>query len=123
MDIEWRYWPLSAPHFGGAHESFVRSTKPVLLRAIDIKGASSNHAKEEVFQTQLYEVARLLNICPLTFVSSDVEDDRAIKPDDLLGRLPTTDTIGRYNDALPVHRYRHVQKLMDLFWDLWVKTY
>ena len=35
--ITWKSQPPNAPHFGGAHESPVRSTKLALYRALDIE--------------------------------------------------------------------------------------
>ena len=38
-NIDWRFQPPRAPHFGGAHESFVRSTKRALYRVLEIEKA------------------------------------------------------------------------------------
>ena len=35
--MTWKFQPPNAPHFGGAHESLVRSTKPALYRALELQ--------------------------------------------------------------------------------------
>ena len=67
--MDWKFQPPSAPHFGGAHESMVRSTKLALYRVLGLEGASARHPTEEVLRTLLHEVASLLNSRPLTYVS------------------------------------------------------
>ena len=124
--IRWKFQPPSAPHFGGAHESLVRSTKLALYRALDIEKKGLRLPTEEMLRTLLFEVAGLLNSRPLTYSSSDPEDLRPLTPNDLLNRPPISHrpTSGTVTDsALPRERFRYVQKLCNLFWDLWTKQY
>ena len=37
------------PHFGGAHESLVKSTNRTLYNALEIEGNSQRHPTEDVF--------------------------------------------------------------------------
>ena len=62
----------------------------------------------------------------MTYTSSDPEDLRPLTPNDLLNRPPiargptsTTQT----DTALPNERFKYVQKVCNLFWDLWIKRY
>ena len=68
----------------------VRYTKLALYRVLGLEGACARHPTE-VLRTLLHEAASLLNSRPLTYVSSDVKDDRALTPNDLLGKPPTAD--------------------------------
>lgn len=116
--------PPSAPHFGGAHESLVRTTKLALYRALGVEEVKSRYPTDEVLRTLLWEVAALLNSRPLTYVSSDVGDARILTPNDFLGKSPLADTTQEpFEDALPAERYRYTQRLANLFWDHWIKLY
>ena len=86
--IRWKFQPPSAPHFGGAHDSLVRSTKLALYRALDIEKKGLRLPNEEMLRTLLFEVAGLLNSRPLTNNSSDPEDLRPLTTNDLLNRPP-----------------------------------
>ena len=56
------------------------------------------------------------------YVSSDPKDPRALTPNDFLNRAPTSDCPpGSFTDALPRERYQYVQKMVNLFWDMWKK--
>ena len=124
--MRWKFQPPSSPHFAGAHESLVRSTKLALYRALDIEKKGLRLPIEEMLRTLLFEVACLLNSRPLTYNSSDPEDLRPLTPNDLLNRPPISQkpTSGTATDsALPRERFRYVQRLCNLFWDLWTKQY
>ena len=120
----WKFQPPSAPHFGGAHESLMTSTKLALYRALELEKKGLRYPTEEMLRTLLFEVAGLLNSRPLTYTSSDPEDLRSLTPNDLLNRPPishrpasTTQT----DTTVPKERFKYVQKLSNLFWDLWIK--
>ena len=69
--IDWRFQPPRAPHFGGAHESLVRSTKKALYRALDLEKAGLRYPSDEMLRTLLAEIGGLLNSRPLTYASTD----------------------------------------------------
>jgi hypothetical protein len=122
--IDWNFQPPRTPHFGGAHESLVKSTKRALYNALEIEGKSLRHPTEDVLRTLLYEVAGLLNTRPLTYVSSDPEDFRPLTPNDFLNRSPTAfPPAGCFDDASPREHYRYLQRLLNLFWDIWRSGY
>ncbi|XP_045033912.1 uncharacterized protein LOC116935697 [Daphnia magna] len=72
--MEWKFQPPRTPHFGGAHESLVKSTKRALYRALDSEKLKLQYPSEETLRTLLYEVAGLLNGRPLTAASNDPAD-------------------------------------------------
>ena len=124
--MTWKFQPPSAPHFGGAHESLVRSTKLALYRALDLEKKGLRYPTEEMLRTLLFEVAGLLNSRPLTYTSSDPEDLRPLTPNDILNRPPTAygpTSATETDTALPKERFKYVQRLCNLFWDLWIKRY
>ena len=84
--VTWNFQPPRAPHFGGAHESLVRSTKLALYRALDIEKKRNRYTSEEVLRTLFAEVISILNSRTLGYMSSDPKD--LLTPNDLLNRPP-----------------------------------
>ena len=120
LGIEWFFQPAQTPHFGGAHESLVRSVKNALYAALDMEKAVVRTPSDEILRTLIFEVSGLLNSRPLTYTSSDPDDFRPLTPNDFLNRAPIADLpAGDFRQALPRDHYRYVQKMTDLFWDLW----
>ena len=122
--IEWTFQPPRAPHFGGAHESLVKSTKRALYRALDEEKGKFRHPTEDLLKTLLFEVAGLLNTRPLTYTSSDPTDFRPLTPNDFMNRPPVADVpAGEFDSSLPRDHYRYVQKMLNIFWDMWKSSY
>ncbi|XP_046632671.1 uncharacterized protein LOC124312218 [Daphnia pulicaria] len=124
VNIKWTFQPARTPHFGGTHESLVRSTKRALYNALEQEGDKFRYPTEDLFRTLLYEVAGLLNTRPLTYASSDPEDFRPLTPNDFLNRPPTSyPPAGSFDDASPREHYRYLQRVLNLFWSMWKTTY
>lgn len=122
--IEWKFQPPSAPHFGGAHESLVKSAKRALYEALDQEAKKHRYPSEETMRTLLFEVAGLLNTRPLTQLSPDPSDPRPLTPNDLLNRPSTSHfPTGSFKDALPSEHYRCLRRAVNIFWDLWKGPY
>lgn len=68
-NIDWRFQPPRASHFGGAHGSLVRSTKRALYRVLEIEKAGLRYPTDEMLRTLLAEVGGMLNARPLTLLA------------------------------------------------------
>ncbi|KZS18189.1 Uncharacterized protein APZ42_015704 [Daphnia magna] len=122
--IKWTFQPPRTPHFGGDHESLVKSTKRALYNALEQEKRDFRYPTEDLLRTLLYEVAGLLNTRPLTYARSDPSDFRPLTPNDFLNRAPTAyPPAGLYSEAQPRDHYRYLQRALNLFWDIWKTVY
>ena len=122
--IDWCFQPARTPHFGGAHESLVRSTKRALYAALKQEKDVLRHPTEATMQTLLFEIAGLLNSRPLTYASSDPDDFRPLTPNDFMNRPPTAHVpAGNFDDADPRQQFRYSQRAINIFWGIWRSNY
>ncbi|KFD60962.1 hypothetical protein M514_26860 [Trichuris suis] len=122
--IRWKFQPANAAHFGGVHESLVKSTKRALYRMLASSNTDLHLLTEDVLRTLLFEVAGLLNSRPITYASSDPQDFRPLTPNDLMNR-PSIAHVpeGNFNRPSMRQRYKQVERLSTLFSELWKKYY
>ena len=52
--FKWVFQPPASPHFGGAHESLVKSAKKALNRMLDVEKLKFRYPSNRVFQTLLF---------------------------------------------------------------------
>ena len=78
-EIEWKFRPPSAPHFGGALGRLVQCTKKTLKAIVEDRIVS-----KEVLRTALVEAEGILNSRPITHVTSDAGDIEALTPNHFL---------------------------------------
>ena len=119
--VNWRFSPPSAPHFGGAWESLVKSAKAALRVVL-----GSTTVKEEVLRTVLAEVTAILNARPLTHLSVDPEDESPLTPNHfLLGRAHPHIPPDVFDEEgqLSHKRWRQAQELIARFWRRWMLEY
>ena len=77
--IEWNFNPANAPHRGGAWERIIGIFKKHLTAAL-----LGDTPKYDTFSTTITEIESIMNRRPLTQVSTDSRDSKAITPMDLL---------------------------------------
>ena len=120
-EIEWKFEPPSAPHFGGAWERLVQCTKKTMKAILADKAVS-----KEVLRTALVEAEGILNSRPITHVSNDAGDIEALTPNHflLLRANPS------YEDAEVSDReinstkmWQQSQALASFFWRRFTKEY
>jgi hypothetical protein len=119
--VNWRFSPPSAPHFGGAWESLVKSAKGALRVVL-----GSTTVNEEVLRTVLAEVTAIINARPLTRLSVDPEDESPLTPNHfLLGRAHPHIPPDVFDEEGPLlhKRWRQAQELIARFWRRWMLEY
>ena len=84
--VDWHFIPKRAPWYGGFWERLIGLTKTVLKKVL-----GRTHVNLSSLQTIVVEIEAVLNDRPLTYVSSDVEDEEPLTPAHLLyGRRITS---------------------------------
>ena len=122
QNIEWRFNPPTASHFGGAWERQIRTIRKILGALL---GQHAQHAlDDDGLHTLICEVESILNSRPLTSVSTDPTDFDPITPNHLLlfrgGHTPP----GVFTaDDVYTKRWRKIQYLADSFWKRWRSQY
>ena len=117
--VIWHFNPPAAPHFGGAHESLVKSAKLAIYAVLQ-----NCDGNDEELQTCFTIAEDLLNSRPLTYQSAHPADDVPLTPNHFLhgqagGRFaPNTDATGPL-----MQRWRQVQDIMERFWQRWMREW
>lgn len=78
--IKWALNPPLGPHFGGIHESIVKSMKRALPKTFE-----NILLNDEELQTVISNVEAFLNTRPLTYSSSDPQDPVPLTPGHFIG--------------------------------------
>ena len=119
--IQWHFNPPLAPHFGGAHESMIKSAK----KAINAILGNADITDEELI-TAVTGAEGLINSRPLTYQSANPADDVPLMPNHFLhGQIggqfaPTSADETQYN---PRKRWRRIQELVRHFWHRWLREW
>lgn len=119
-EIEWEFNPPAASHMGGVWERQIRTVRNALNTTL-----RNQVLDDERLETLFAEVENVINSRPLTHVSEDPSDLKALTPNDLLrpghgftgppGEFSRLDAYGK--------RWRHVQHLVNEFWRRWLREY
>lgn len=114
----WRFIPPAAPHFGGIYERKVQSVKRGLNVAL-----SELFPSEETFTTAISHVINIINNTPISEISTDATEARALTPNDLiLGRNNSTAVnVENLNLKLDRNSWKTSHAIADRFWVRWVK--
>ena len=121
-NIEWKFIPPRAPHFGGLWEAAVKSTKTHLKRIV-----GSVKLTFEELTTVLTQIEACLNSRPLTPFSNDDDGIEVLTPGHfLIGRplqaLPD-DSLTHTNNLSSLRRWKLCQALVAHFWRRWSREY
>ncbi|XP_018373216.1 PREDICTED: uncharacterized protein LOC108767714 [Trachymyrmex cornetzi] len=119
--MNWHFIPARSPHFGGIWEAAVRSMKLHLKRTI---GETSFTIAE--MTTILPQIEAVLNSRPLTPVSDDPNDMRALTP----GHFLIGENLQGYTEqelkGVPdnrLSRWQRVEQVRQHLWSRWQKEY
>jgi len=122
--IKWIFQPPSAPHWGGVHESLVKSVKRTLYRTLTDISSRNRYLKEDEFRTLMADITGFLNSRPLTYESSDVDDFRALTPNHfLLQRASASAPPGEFSIPNQRDHFKFIQHVSNLVWSRWIKEY
>lgn len=120
-EIEWHFLPPASPHMAGSHERLILDVKKLLKTML-----KEAHPTEEVLRTFLCEVTGIMNSRPITVVSVDPEDLRALTPNDLLN-IPCVvgqSITGLYDESAKYRKsWEQAQQLSRTFWNRWKIEY
>lgn len=119
--IEWHFIPPASPHFGGLWESAVKSTKHHLRRVIGEHKLSASELR-----TLLCQIEACVNSRPLTTMSNEPDELRALTPAHFLIGRPinlTPEPITIEENTGMLKRWKLVQQLHQIFWRRWNKEY
>lgn len=117
----WHFNPPSAPHFGGLWEASVKSVKYHLKRSF-----MNTILTFEELTTALATIEACLNSRPLTTISSDPQNPRALTPAHfLVGQELTAIPEPSREDAVlsRLDRWKFTQRITTDFWKRWSREY
>ena len=129
LNVEWKFIPVNAPHFGGAWERMVGLTKNALKKVLGRSLISSIE-----LTTVLCEVESMINDRPLTYVSDDICDDPLTPSHLIFGRrIRALGNAGIDLDLLTdpdfcnrdmfTKRNLRVRKILSDCWNQWQSEY
>ena len=132
--VNWQFIPKRAPWFGGFWERLIGLTKNAVKRVLGRAFVSLS-----TLQTITTEIEAHLNNCPLTYVSSEIDDPEPLTPAHLLyGRRIITLPHAQFEDEEiddPNYRDTYTSQkeltkrakiqaqLLDHFWSRWKHDY
>ena len=116
--IKWSFNPPLAPHFGGIHESMIKSAK----RAIKAILGKADINDEELVSA-FTGAESLLNSRPITYQSANPDDVTPLTPNHFLHGQVGGEFVSPAVDQTPYscrQRWRRVQELVRHFWSRWM---
>ncbi|PIK58104.1 hypothetical protein BSL78_04960 [Apostichopus japonicus] len=115
INWKWVLNPPLAPHFGGIHESMIKSAKRAIYAILE----NADITDEELFSA-IVGAEGLINSRPITYQSANTKDDVPLTPNHFLhgqsgGRFAAEMIIDN-TSFNPRKRWRRVQELVKHFW-------
>ena len=123
-EIEWKFNPPKASHFGGRWERMIRTVRRTLNGLLG--GKELIYLGEDSLNTLMTEVENIVNGRPITPSSEDPNDLEALTPNHLmLLRSNHQGPMGLFQDIEMYgrRRWRQVQHLANQFWSRWKREY
>ena len=121
IEIEWKFNPPLAPHFGGSWERLIQVFKLSLYKVI-----GSRTLTHETLSTFTCEIESNMNSRPLTYTSSDINDPLPLTPNHfLLGRPTVNFPPGVFSERkITISKsWRTSQHLAEHFWNRFLREY
>lgn len=119
--VKWHFNPPYAPHFGGVHETMIKSAK----KAIHAILGCADITDEELF-TAFTGAEALINSRPLTYQSANPKDNTPLTPNHFLhcqvGGTFAPETVDE-TDYNPKRRWRRIQELVRHLWHRWLREW
>ena len=130
VDVQWRFNVPKNLHAGGSWERAIRSLKAVFAAIIHngllaVPALKKRNPTEYELLTILCEVEAVMNCRPITKLTSELEDWRALTPMTIL--------TGNLHPDIPSHdfskgdqyrqNYKYVIAVAEQFWERWLKMY
>ncbi|XP_055604125.1 uncharacterized protein LOC129752361 [Uranotaenia lowii] len=119
--IEFKFIPPRTPNFGGLWEAQVKSFKTHFKKSVGLRTLSVDE-----MITALAQIEAVLNSRPLTQLSSDPSDFRALTPGHFLVQRPMTALPDRDLTNVNTNRltmWQRAQQLTQQFWKKWNTQY
>ncbi|XP_071816656.1 uncharacterized protein [Apostichopus japonicus] len=120
--MRWHFLPQLSPHFGGAHEALIKTSK----RAIQAVLGDADVTDEEL-HSAFVGAEGIINSRPLTYVSASPKDMTPLTPNHFLhgsmGGVFASEEIVDGTKYSPRRRWRRVQELMRHFWQRWLREW
>ena len=126
IGVDWRFNVPRAPWWGGFFERLIRTTKEALRKTLHQSLLTLGE-----LQTVLCRIEGVINARPLTPMTEDVSDARALSPEDFLRDTSLDSQRGitmepelepRPGDSLAA-RQRYRTQVLDHLWRRWSKEY
>ncbi|KAH3693016.1 hypothetical protein DPMN_193353 [Dreissena polymorpha] len=117
--VKWHFNPPLAPHFGGIHESMVKSAKRAIFAVL-----KEADVTDEELLTAITGAEGLINSRPISYQTANPTDETVLTPNHFLhGQLggnfapeAVDTTIFNIN-----RRWRYVQEIVKHFWHRWLR--
>lgn len=124
-NVEWKFQPPAASHFGGVFEREIRTVRKIMHGLLS-EFANQLKLTDDFLNTLMCEIEDIMNNRPLTAADTDENDLDPLTPNHLLRvncNVSFPPGIFSKDDLLSRRQWRQIQYLSDVFWSRWKKEY